>query len=57
MAKIRIQKDKAQSGHEMASVIFDKNDVRILKELMERHSKDRTFYLSNVRILKPGEKV
>jgi hypothetical protein len=39
----------------MASVIFGKGDISFLKEMILKHPKG--FYLSNVRILKDGEKV
>ena len=55
MAKIKMQRDKAPSGRKMATVLFNKADVSFLKELMEKHPKG--FYMSNVQILKPGEKV
>ena len=55
MTKIALQKEKAQSGHKMASIIFAKADLSYLKEMILKHPKG--FYLSNVRILKDGEKV
>ena len=55
MAKIKMQKDKASSGHRMATVLFSKADVSFMKEMIQKHPKG--FYLSNVRILKQGEKV
>ncbi len=55
MAKIKMQKDKASSGRKMATVLFGKADVSFLKELIEKHPTG--FYMSNVQILKPGEKV
>jgi len=55
MVKIALQKEKAPSGHKMASVIFGKVDISFLKEMIQKHPKG--FYLSNVRILKDGEKV
>jgi hypothetical protein len=55
MAKIALQKEKAPSGHKMASVIFGKGDISFLKEMILKHPKG--FYLSNIRILKEGEKV
>jgi hypothetical protein len=55
MAKIKMQKDKASSGRKMATVLFNKADVSFLKELIEKHPKG--FYMSNVQILNPGEKV
>jgi len=55
MAKIRMQQEKASSGRKMASIIFSKADISFLKELMEKHPNG--FYMSNVQILKPGEKV
>ena len=55
MVKIALQKEKAKSGHKMASVIFGKADISLLKEMIHKHPKG--FYLSNVRILKDGEKV
>ena len=55
MAKIRMQQEKASSGRKMASIIFNKADISFLKELMEKHPNG--FYMSNVQILKPGEKV
>ena len=55
MAKIKMQRDKASSGRKMATVLFSKADVSFLKELMEKHPNG--FYMSNVQILKPGEKV
>lgn len=55
MAKIRMQKEKASSGRKMASVIFGKADVSFLKEMIEKYPKG--FYMSNVQIMNPGEKV
>lgn len=55
MAKIRMQKEKASSGRKMASIIFNKADISFLKELISKHPEG--FYMSNVQILKPGEKV
>ncbi len=55
MVKIALQKEKAPSGHKMASVIFGKADISFLKEMIQKHPKG--FYLSNVRIMKDGEKV
>lgn len=55
MAKLRMQKEQAPSGRKMASIIFDKVDVKRLKELIERNPKG--FFMSNIQILKPGEKV
>ena len=55
MAKIKMQRDKASSGRKMATVLFSKADVSFLKELMEKHPNG--FYMSNVQILKPEEKV
>jgi hypothetical protein len=55
MVKIALQKEKAPSGHKMASVIFGKGDISFLKEMILKHPKG--FYLSNIRILKEGEKV
>ena len=55
MAKIRMQKEKAASGRQMASVIFSKADISFLKELMAKHPEG--FYMSNIQIINPGEKV
>lgn len=55
MAKLKMQKEKAPSGRKMASIIFTKADVRFLKEMIEKHPKG--FYMSNVQILRDGEKV
>ena len=55
MVKIVLQGEKAKSGHKMASIIFGKEDISFLKEMMEKHPKG--FYLSNIRIMKDGEKV
>lgn len=55
MAKIRVQKEKGSSGRKLASIIFSKADVSFLKELIQKHPTG--FYMSNVQILKPGEKV
>jgi len=55
MTKIVLQKVKAESGHKMASIIFGKADISFLKEMIQKHPKG--FYLSNIRIMKDGEKV
>lgn len=55
MIKIALQKEKAQSGHKMASIIFGKVDISFLKEMIQKNPKG--FYLSNIRIMKDGEKV
>jgi hypothetical protein len=55
MAKIRMQQEKASSGRKMASVIFSKADISFLKELIAKHPEG--FYMSNVQIIKPGDKV
>lgn len=55
MVKIVLQGEKAKSGHKMASIIFGKEDISFLKEMIQKNPKG--FYLSNIRILKDGEKV
>jgi hypothetical protein len=58
MVKIKMQKDSAPSGHKMATVLFDTIDVAVLyKQICRAKAQKKGFYMSNVRILKPGEKV